>query len=379
MKKYLQLAAALLALSLAAVAQDSGSRVFRGNRSGEWIEETTGNLSATRTVKIKTSAGAIRITGGQQSNITYAVRKHVRADSEESARREFARLRFTTGIVGDTAVLRGECEGYRGGAVEFDVHVPNQTALIHAETSGGVIAANSVSGRVEAATGGGSIQMDHIGQGVYASSGGGSIDLGTIGGDVRVETGGGSIKVSSAGGQVIASSGGGTLSIGGGKDMNLETGGGSIYVDKCTGAMKASTGGGSIDVNQVDGHALVESGGGSIKVGPVKGGVRAETGSGPIVADLATGGTPFTDSRLETSAGNIIVYLPDNLGVTIRAAVEVANGQGIISDFPGLKITYANDHYGPREAYAEGALNGGGPILHVHTTTGSIEFRHKNK
>jgi hypothetical protein len=30
---------------------------------------------------------------------------------------------------------------------------------------------------------------------------------------------------------------------------------------------------------------------------------------------------------------------------------------------------------GPREFYAEGNLNGGGPLLHVHTTAGNIEIK----
>lgn len=378
MKKQLQLATLLLAVGLAAVAQDSGSRVFRGEH-GEWIEEINGALAATKTVKVKTTSGAIHINGAQQGNISYTVRKHVRAESEDAARREFARLRFSASASGDIAYLHGDCENYTHGSIEFNLRVPSQTSLVKAETSGGAIAANNVSGRVEATTGGGSIQMDLIGQGIYAESGGGNIDIGKIGGEVRVETGGGSIKIGSAGGQVTASSGGGTLYIGNGKAMNLETGGGSIHVDKCTGGIKASTGGGVIDVNEVDGHAQVESGGGSIRVGPVKGGLRAETGSGPIIADLATGGATFTDSKLETSAGNIIVYIPDNLGVTIRAAVEVASGAGISSDFSSLKISYSDNRWGPREAYAEGSLNGGGPVLHVHTTTGTIEFRRKNK
>jgi hypothetical protein len=105
--------------------------------------------------------------------------------------------------------------------------------------------------------------------------------------------------------------------------------------------------------------------------------VQAETGSGPIVATLASGKT-FTDSRLETSVGDIVVYVPDGLGVTVRAAVEVARGEGIVSDFPDLKISRPSG-YGPRETFAEGSLNGGGPVLHVHTTTGNIEFRRKSK
>jgi hypothetical protein len=110
----------------------------------------------------------------------------------------------------------------------------------------------------------------------------------------------------------------------------------------------------------------------------VIGGIRAETGSGPIIATLARGGIAFTDSRLETSVGDIVVYIPDGLGITIRAAVEAARGQGIQTDFSEIKVHGSND-YGPREFYAEGSLNGGGPVLHVHTSTGNISFKRKAK
>jgi DUF4097 and DUF4098 domain-containing protein YvlB len=159
--------------------------------------------------------------------------------------------------------------------------------------------------------------------------------------------------------------------------MTLETGGGSIQVNKCDGQIKAETGGGTIDLSEVEGPAMIESGGGGIKVGGIRKGLRAETGSGPIVATL-TRGTSFSDSRLETSVGDIIVYVPDGLGVTIRAAVEVARGDGIRSDFPELKITRSGN-IGPREVFAEGNLNGGGPVLHVHTATGNIQVLRTRK
>ena len=372
MKRQAQFAALFLAASLAAVAQDSSSHVYRVN--GEWIEEINGTLPAGRMVKVKTTAGPIRLNGVQQDNITYTVRKHVRAGSEDAARREFANLRFTASNAGGVTLFRAEC-GSRG-YVGFDLKVPVQTSYVRLDTSGGTIAASNIAGKVEAVTGGESIQLDEIGANVYASSGGGNIEIGKVGGDVQVETGGGSIHILSAGGHIIASSGGGTLIIGTGKTMKLATGAGSIQVNKCDGQIKASTGGGSVDLKDVDGPAQVESGGGSIHVGPVHGGLRVDTGSGPIVVDLAKGGAAFTDSRLETSAGDIVVYIPDDLGVTIQAAVEVARGLGIRSDFPGLKIS-RSQQWGPQEAFAEGILNGGGPILHVHTTNGTIEFKRK--
>jgi DUF4097 and DUF4098 domain-containing protein YvlB len=232
-----------------------------------------------------------------------------------------------------------------------------------------------LTGKVDVATGGGDIRLDQIGGLVSASSGGGNIEIGKAGNDVSAATAGGNIHVDSAAGKVTANSGGGNLRIGEAKVMFLQTGAGWIQVSKCQGQIRAETGGGSIELNEILGTAQIESGGGGIKVGPIRGGVRAETGSGPIVATLA-GGKAFTDSRLETTVGDITVYVPDGLGVTVRANVDVARGTGIRSDFPELKITSSNN-VGPREAFAEGSLNGGGPVLHVHTATGNIVFKRK--
>ena len=41
------------------------------------------------------------------------------------------------------------------------------------------------------------------------------------------------------------------------------------------------------------------------------------------MAKLASGGAPFTDSKLETQMGDIIVFVPEGLGVNVRATVEV--------------------------------------------------------
>src|SRR5215467_562587 len=138
MKRHIQFAALIFAASIAAVAQTSNSKIFRLN-NGEWVEQLTGTLPAKKTIKVTTTAGPIHVTGGQQNDITYTVTKHVRAGSEESARREFARLRFTVNAAGDLALLRAECEGQWHGYVGFDLNVPAQTALAKLETSGGAV------------------------------------------------------------------------------------------------------------------------------------------------------------------------------------------------------------------------------------------------
>jgi DUF4097 and DUF4098 domain-containing protein YvlB len=375
MNKHSQLATLILAASLAAVAQTPDTRIYRSGN--EWIQEVRGSLPAARALKVVSSGGSVHVQGAQQNNITYMVRERVRAGSEEAARREFSRIRFTA-TPGEIATLRAESEGYNHSSVDIEIQAPVQTAAVALKTGGGDVAVKNISGKLDAVTGGGSIDLDQISGPISAASGGGAIEVGKVGSDVNVSTGGGNIHIDSAGGRVVASSGGGNLRIGSGKTMSLETGGGWIQVRKCDGQMKAGTGGGNLELYEITGAARIETGGGGIKVGPISGGIHAETGSGPIVATLVRGSTAFTESRLETGVGDIIVYVPDGLGVNIRASVEMARGTGIQSDFKEI-VVKGSEGPGPREAYAEGSLNGGGPMLRVHTSTGNISIKRKGK
>ena len=360
MKKYLQVAALVATAFLAAAQQRPVSRLIHSG--DEWVEEITGSLPAAQTVKVRVYAGPIHIEGARQRAITYTIRKYVRAESERLARRELRRMKVAAATTGGSALISADSESDSFGGMEVNVHVPIKTSLVRLETSGGPIVATNIAGKVEAHTGGDKIRLDQIGSSVLATTGGGDIEIGKIDGEIRVETGGGNIR------------------IGAGEAMNLQTGAGSIHVDKCNGEIMALTGGGAIALNEVTGQVKVETAGGPIRLGPMRGGVRAETGSGPIVVDLAARRGAFTASRLETLAGDIVVYIPDDLGVNIQAAVEMANGrQVIISDFPGLRITRGAPQWGPRAARAEGALNGGGPLLQVHTTTGVISIRRKHR
>ncbi|HEV3037954.1 MAG TPA: hypothetical protein VHA33_09235 [Candidatus Angelobacter sp.] len=353
--KRFQLVSFLITASLWTVAQES--HIYRSK--GEWVEEITGTLAARRAVRVKTDVGPIYLQGAQQNFVTYTIRKHVRAGSERDARREFARLRLITSAFGDTSRILGENKGSKNGSIDFDVRLPVQTSLVKLETRGGTI------------------KLDRIGGSVFASSGGGDIGIGNVGGDVHVETRGGNIEIGSAGGRVVASSKGGTLVIGAGSNMKLDTGGGGIRVRKCTGTVDASTGGGSIELHDVTGMAQAQTAGGAIHAISVRGGVRAETGGGAIVAELSADHGTFSDSKLETPTGDIIVYIPERLGVKIQAVVEGDRDPGIVTDFSELQITHSNRKW-PRELYAQGSLNGGGPILLVHTTDGHIEFRKKS-
>ena len=357
MKKIFQYGVLLALAALTCGAQQS--KVYQQGDS--WIEEVSGTLAQpAHNLKLITDMGSVHVEGGNQGNVSYTVRKRVRAGSEQEARRAFEMIRVSAGSQGDWAWIRGQAserQKTRSFSAEFSVQVPRGLELVKAET------------------------------------GGGNVEVGYVAQDARLETGGGSIHIRAVDGNLEAQSGGGNIQIDEGKaSMTLHTGGGSIQVNKCGGDLEASTGGGVISAGNVAGKADLETGGGSIRLasagGPVhaesgggsvelyklSSGVQAETGSGGIVAEFVGTGPEFRNSRLETAAGDIRVFLPQNLPVSVYAAIDVSDGHAIHSDFSALKVTSEGEGYGPRETYCRGDLNGGGPKLHVHTTTGNIDF-----
>jgi len=395
LKRFPKIIALLLLLLPLALAQEARpeeqTRVYQ--EGGKWTRQITGSLAAAKNLRVKVESGVVRVVGGSQSNINYVISNHSYAPSEEKARREFESYKISVSVRGDTAWITGEWEGSRPrrSSSEFVINVPRNTDLVKVETDGGDLIATGIAGRVEGETGGGSIHLDDIAGVISAETGGGSIDVGTVGGDLGLRTGGGSIRVGSAKGKINAETGGGSVVVVSGlQGAVLETGGGSIEVKHCAGPLKVTTGGGSIDLGEIAGAAEIETGGGSIRLSSATGAVKAETGGGSITlngvpaarAETGAGGivakfvsgTDRTDSMLETSAGDITVYLAPNLNITIRASIELANGHRIRSEFSEIRVTTEGGEWGPGTATAEGKLNGGGPTLKVRTTTGDITF-----
>ncbi|MBZ5720552.1 MAG: hypothetical protein LAO03_09245 [Acidobacteriia bacterium] len=391
MKKFSKFVAVLLVLVPLASAQEG--RVYR--EGGNWAREITGTLAAAKNLRVKVDVGSVRVEGGSQQGISYVIHNRSYSSSEEKARQEFDAYKISAYVKGDTAWIVADWQGksphkFSG---DFAVTVPKDMEWVKLETDGGNVSSSGIAGRVDAGSGGGSIHFEDIGGAINAETGGGSIDVGSVGGDVSLHTGGGSIKITSAKGKISAESGGGSVVLMSGlQGAVLETGGGNIQVQRCSGRLKATTGGGSIDLGDIVGPAELETGGGSIRLSSASGPVRAETGGGSIElngvpsarAETGAGGIvakfiPATgehvDSLLETSAGDIVVYLSSNVNITVRAAIELANGHNIRSDFSEIRVTTEGGEYGPRTITAEGSLNGGGPVLKVRTTTGDISIR----
>jgi hypothetical protein len=378
-----------LMLSLAYLAPAQQSRIYQ--QGSTWAEERSGSLAGAKNLRIDVDHGNVRIQGGSQQNITYSFHNVAYTSAEQRARRELSSYQVSSSVRGDTAYITAEDQGTgKRCAADFTINVPRDMTSIRVDTNGGSVVAMGVSGRVDAQTGGGSIKLDDIGGSVTAETGGDWIDVGSVGGDVNLQTGGGKISIRSVKGKIVASTGGGDMVVmSGSQGAVLEAGGGNIQVKQCTGKLRVSTGGGNIDLGDIGGAVEIETGGGSIRLASAKGPVRAETGAGRIElngissarAETGAGGilakfisNPSQDSALETSAGDITVYLAPDLKLNIRATIEMSNGHDIHTDFSEIKVNPEGGEYGPREVTAQGALNGGGPVLKVTTTSGDIRI-----
>lgn len=390
MLKNLIKVALLFAATLCAAQQVSVQK--EGNA---WTSVVNGSLSGVHSLHVRVEVGAVHVQGGTAQGIDYVIRNKSYEPSEDRARKQLESYKISTYTRGDTAWIVGHWEGRSPHRFSSDVtvNVPRDMEAVKIETEGGAIVTTGISGRVDAESGGGAVHVDDIGGPIAVETGGGAIDVGNVGSDVKVHTGGGNITIGSAKGKVIAESGGGSLVLTSGEEASLETGAGSIHVDKCTGQVKASTGGGSIDLGQIGGSATMETGGGSVKLSSAAGPVSAQTGgggielwgvpsahvetaAGPIVAKfIAANGAERPDSVLETSVGDITVYLVPNINITLRASIEASSGHKIISDFPEIKISPEDGVWTPTLVSAEGNLNGGGPVLKLRTTMGNIYIR----
>ena len=378
--------------ALASLAFCQETRVYR--EGSNWVQEMTGDLGAAKNLRVKLAAGSVHMQGGAQDRITYVIHRKAYTSSEQEARREFESYRVSASVKGDTAWIVAEAgDRDRKCADDFVINVPRSLDSAKIDTGGGSVNAVGIAGRVDIGSGGGNLRLDDIGGVLSAETGGGTIDVGKVGGNVSLHTGGGNIKIASANGEIKAESGGGSVVVLSGlRGAVLQTGAGSIHVDKCSGHVKATTGGGSVELGDIGGPAEIETGAGSIRLASANGRVQAETGGGSIQLDGATsvqaetsaGGIVVkllssagvrSDSTLETSAGDITVYLANDLPISIRAEIEIDNGHTIRSDFSDIHVSSEGSSWGPKTVTAEGQLNGGGPVLKVRTNSGNVNFR----
>src|SRR5688572_7724223 len=100
------LLAAMMAVQAGHAQAVADSRPYRQGNS--WVQEVRGTLAAAKTIRISTDAGSVKVIAGNQSNITYLMKKRVyNCVSDADAQKYLNQFRITAWQQGDTAVLRG--------------------------------------------------------------------------------------------------------------------------------------------------------------------------------------------------------------------------------------------------------------------------------
>lgn len=372
-----------------AVAAFAGESALR--RDGEfWVEEGRGSVLVPSNGNIRiASFGAVTVKGVAGSELVYIITKRVRARSEAEARRRLSLCRVRTSHQGK--VTRLWLEG-RAEAAELEIAAPQSSGEVMVETRAGTVDVSKFDGAVIAQTGGGRINIDQVSGDLVAKTAAGEISLGKIGGDSRCVSGGGAIRAATLHGQAF-----------------LETGGGDIHVQQVDGAVRCTTNGGGIHIAQAGNIVIADTAGGPIEVGYAKGmvtannsaggpirvgsasgarcesaggairltsfggGLKASTVVGSIIARFQT--QPAEDSFLSTSHGDITVWIPSNLKVTVHAQNASYGGSNrIVCDFPNIAVKLAG-----ASTIADGSLNGGGPLVKLAGTGGMIYIRREEK
>jgi DUF4097 and DUF4098 domain-containing protein YvlB len=345
-----------------------------------------------RRIHLVLDLGNIVIHTQNSGKVDYTV--HLEADASQKDAKELLKSFSLTAHENPEGVyLRGQSSRQSSGRlwVTVTVNVPKSYSLELStgggnvdsddidgtetvSTSGGNIKAGNVGGKARLVTGGGHITVKNVAGGLFGNTGGGHITTGAVSGGATLHTSGGHIRMASVEGLARLSTGGGNVTVEhSGSELNAETTGGQIEVGETTGLVRAKTGGGGIRVVRVSGPTDLETMGGSIYLTQVDSAVKASTGAGLITAWFVAPVKSPSQCQLQSNDGDIVVYIPRQLPVTIDAQVQSGDEHHVIVD-PAfqLKMSYDAGSDGGHLVRAEGPLNGGGEILHLRTVAGNI-------
>jgi hypothetical protein len=389
------LAATLLMPALVAADGPDRARNDRQIHSGPRVSsELTGSVVARdgQRLHLVTDLGNIVIKTQNSGKIDYKVRLEADA-TQKDAKQLLKNFIVTANPTPEGVYLRGQSLGRHASGrlwVRIEVNVPRNFNLdvqtgggnIETEdiigyatlaTSGGNIVMGNVGGPAHLSTDGGHITVKNVAGALGASTGGGHITTGAIGGSAILHTDGGHIRVTSVEGTAHVSTGGGNVSVEhSGSELVAETVGGQIEVGETAGLVQAKTGGGGIRVVRVSGPTNLETSGGSIYLTEVDSPVKASTGAGAITAWFVTPGKMPGKCELQSGEGDIVVYIPRQLPVTIDAQVQSGDGHRVIFDPAFLAKISRDGANGDEWIRTEGALNGGGEVIRLRTVAGNI-------
>jgi hypothetical protein len=344
-----------------------------------WVRVYSGSIPMTARLRVN-GHGPVTVMAAAGREFSYTVTVSVMTPSEAIAQMAVNRQPVRVETTGDWAVFTSP-----GGAALSTVviHAPKLAALAIGTTNGAVDA-EGVDGLLDVNTGAGEVSCDRIRGNCSLITGGGDIHVGEVDGALKCDTRGGHISVKKVGGIASLTTDGGDIeALRAGGSVNAQTRAGTVHIGSANGPVDAATGGGEIVVDKAAGIVTArnlagpvqvgaaagvhcESHSGGIRVSNIAGAMRVSTSAGSIFASMLNG--RLGDSFLATGNGDITVMIPSNVGVNIRAVNAMTdNLRRIVSDFHQVQTRFRG-----AMLVAEGSVNGGGPLLQINGTGGTI-------
>ena len=293
--------------------------------------DRTLTVNGTVDLDVQTGSGDIRVHPGDASKVEVHAKIHVNGWHMGDAEGRVHEIEVNPPIEQSGNTIRighmSDHDLLRNISISYDITTPADT-------------------RLHSASGSGDQRIEGIHGPLDATSGSGSLHASKIGAEARVRTGSGEIELDSVQGDTHASAGSGT-----------------IRAIGISGALTASSGSGNVILEQTAaGDVDVSTGSGEVELKGVKGAVRATTGSGTISAQ----GLPTGAWKLRTGSGDVRVELPADTGFDLHARTSSGN----IESTHEISV---QGRINPREL--EGKVHGGGVLVDVSTSSGSINIR----
>jgi hypothetical protein len=387
---------ATLLLSPGPASADGSEKTQRANASASRLRSALTGTVATRDgqrLHLITDLGNIIIKTQNSGKIDYTVLLEADA-SQNDAKQLLKSFLVSARETPEGVYFRGQSPSRRASGrlwVTIEVIIPKNYNLdvmtgggnIEVEdvngfatlaTAGGNIVAGNIGGPAHLTTDGGHITVKNVAGELVAATGGGHITTGSVDGSATLHTSGGHIRVASVNGIARVSTGGGNVSVEhSGSELVAETSGGQIEVGETAGLVRARTGGGGIRVVRVSGPTDLQTSGGSIYLTQVDSAVKASTGAGGITAWFVAPAKKPDQCELQSGEGDIVVYIPRELPITIDAQVQSGDEHHVTFD-PSFPMTVSRDANanGGESIRAEGVLNGGGEVVHLRALAGNI-------
>ena len=185
--------------------------------------------------------------------------------------------------------------------------------------------------------------------------------------NVDLNTSSGGISVADLDGNVRAKDSAGRLRFGKIKGTVWgHTSAGSIKLTSCDSTVDVKTSSGSIKIGDVAGDVQAQTSSGSIRLDSVGGNVNAKTSSGSIRVALTR--QPRDACNLHTSAGSITVTLRSDIAIDVDAQTSAGR---VSTEFAVASVIRGKV---PKNRL-KGGINGGGPLLKLRTSAGSIRLQ----